>query len=538
MKKSTRFLIYFLLISLINGPYFWVLAIHTGTGPVLIDSNTGAHSSLDLFLSCRNHYSFFDPTYERFYIFYVVWYNDAFRLNYSYTSDFSSWTENLVSGVGLDTSPGLGTHNVAGNFAVDIDRDGYVHLANYEEDYGFQYRYGTIQSGGSISWADRSYILNLTTNTDQAPYMDMCVGSDNYTYVIWSWDPPDPTYELQTRIHRSPSIRPSGSSANWTNWAKWLYVAQTYPASRCFVSIEPMVYTGGSQIFSTAIKDAPGNTSKVVGAYWSDTLAQGDNFNVTDGNCHVFSDDSGGQKFPQYSILSEFRHSQTDNTDPIGDGRFLHFIYKTNTITGSPVGDVYYKRYDNYFQTWTSESLLFSDSGPDTILHPTLSVIRPYSLDRWILLSAFRKKLTNGNITCLEYSNQTWDTSFTDLCPSGFEGWVSYDNHGDFCSMQTIHKWEEDVQGIIGLYWYDNFNNDLRGVQAETEGIPYNVPPGPLIPWDLRYLIIGLGGMFGMCLSLIYGGYRIKKGDIPEGIAYALMLFLISMGLFMVWLWR
>jgi len=63
--------------------------------------------------------------------------------------------------------------------------------------------------------------------------------------------------------------------------------------------------------------------------------------------------------------------------------------------------------------------------------------------------------------------------------------------------------------------------------------------PQPLeVRWDLSYLFIGFGAMFMMIFAPTFALYKIKKGEIPEGIGWGIVLFIIAIGLLVVWLWR
>lgn len=59
-----------------------------------------------------------------------------------------------------------------------------------------------------------------------------------------------------------------------------------------------------------------------------------------------------------------------------------------------------------------------------------------------------------------------------------------------------------------------------------------------LIPWNMQYLMIGLGGIFCLIFGVFFGAKKVKEGDIAEGISIGLIITIISIGLIVVWLWR
>lgn len=90
---------------------------------------------------------------------------------------------------------------------------------------------------------------------------------------------------------------------------------------------------------------------------------------------------------------------------------------------------------------------------------------------------------------------------------------------------------------LWGIYTSSPVTVMLIGGQSHVlnwQWISLQVP----IPWDLSLLFIGLFGIFLMVFSLAYGMYRIKHGEIVEGLGWALILFVISIGLIVAWLWR
>lgn len=137
--------------------------------------------------------------------------------------------------------------------------------------------------------------------------------------------------------------------------------------------------------------------------------------------------------------------------------------------------------------------------------------------------------------------------------------WVNYDSTTKYLDVgfntRFLHLSGNES---IPHYWFMKYTPKMSNenatvtVSSDAEGTIINEQPSifyigvaelpfpePIyIAWELSYLFLGFGGMFLMMFATTYGVYKVKKGEIPEGIGWGVVLFMIGMCLIIVWLWR
>jgi len=151
---------------------------------------------------------------------------------------------------------------------------------------------------------------------------------------------------------------------------------------------------------------------------------------------------------------------------------------------------------------------------------------------------------------------QVADEWFREEHPSS---WVSYNEDSQYLDVGfNIRFLQVSSNESIPAYWFMRYTPRMQNqnatvtVGSSIEGTIINEQPAifyigvselpflqPVeIAWNLSYLFIGFGAMFLLIFAPFYGVYKIKKGEIPEGIGWGIVIFIIGIGLLVVWLWR
>jgi hypothetical protein len=102
-------------------------------------------------------------------------------------------------------------------------------------------------------------------------------------------------------------------------------------------------------------------------------------------------------------------------------------------------------------------------------------------------------------------------------------------------SEQWVYRfkiWEDGETSLVRTIHITNNTGLIADYVEATWVLPV------YIPWDLAYFVIGLSALVLLVFSTTYIAYKLKHGQVIEGLGWGIVLLVISIGLIMVWLAR
>jgi hypothetical protein len=97
-----------------------------------------------------------------------------------------------------------------------------------------------------------------------------------------------------------------------------------------------------------------------------------------------------------------------------------------------------------------------------------------------------------------------------------------------------------ELSSSLNCQIYVNINvySVTSGPVSITQGQTYQISWRWVVyvPFEFAWIFIGMIGIFLMIFGTIFGAYKMKHGEFAEGIGWALILFVIGLGLLIAWL--
>lgn len=165
-----------------------------------------------------------------------------------------------------------------------------------------------------------------------------------------------------------------------------------------------------------------------------------------------------------------------------------------------------------------------------------------------------------GSINIIEYDPYEYVQVADEWYPeTDSASWVRYDDDLQYLDVGfNVRFIQTSANESIPSYWSLKYNpkfenqdtnvtviSSIEGTIVNEQSAIFYIGLSDLpfldpveVRWDLSYLFIGFGAMFMMIFAPTFALYKIKKGEIPEGIGWGIVLFIIAIGLLVVWLWR